>query len=101
MVAQGAYALRLEAVGGSLGDHIGALPIFAAVERNQDLAGVDSAEKVVGIGSPARKLEPKRIHRRAYIERHEACLPPHRGMAAVGADRQIPAERQMNNLGFS
>ena len=100
MVAQGAYALRLEAVSGTLGDHIGALPIFAAIEHNQDLAGVDSAEKVVGIGGPARKLEPKHIHRRAYVKRHEAGFPPHQGMAAVGADRQIRADRQLTVLGF-
>jgi len=87
MVAQGAYPLRLEAVGGSLGDHIGALPIFAAVEHNQDLAGVDSAEKVVGIDGPARKPEPTRIHRRSNFEWHEAGFPPHQGMAAVGAER--------------
>jgi hypothetical protein len=68
--------LRLEAIRRSLGDHRGALPIFAATEQSQDLAGIGSEEKRPGIGGLARKLQPEHIHRRAYVKWHEAGFPP-------------------------
>ena len=92
---EGVEALCAQRLVAALGDHIAALPVAAAVDRDQDLAGAEPAERLVcGVGPP-RKLEPEDVHRRAEIAYLHAGAFTQGGMAAVGRDAKIGVDLEI------
>src|SRR5207248_122719 len=87
-------------VEGSLGDYVCALPIIAAIQRNQDFPRPEAAECLIGILRPAREPHPKHINRGSDVDHFEASLLTHRGMTAIRSYRQVRAyfERAVRSL---
>ena len=87
--AKGLQPLGAQPVEAALGNDIGALPIIAAVERDEHHAGLDAAERLLAVIGPLGEAEPQHVHRRAEILDLEAGERAHGGMPAVGAHHQI------------
>ncbi len=87
-VAKRVEPLRLDLVGRALADHIGALPIVAAVDHHEHPPGGDAAERLGAVALPPRQPHPQHVHRRAdVLDREAGALAHHRG-AAVGPDHE-------------
>ena len=87
--AKGLEALGAQPVEAAFGNDISALPIIAAVERDEHHAGLHAAERLEAVIGPLGEAEPQHIHRRAEILDFEAGKLAHRGAPAVGAHHQI------------
>ena len=70
-------------------DDIGALPIIAAVEHDEDDTRLNAAERLALVVGPLGQAEPQNVHRRAEILDLEARLLPHDRVATVGADDEV------------
>jgi hypothetical protein len=83
-------------------DDIGALPIIAAVERDEYHAGLDAAEQLRGVARVLGEAEPDYVHRRAEILDLQPGAHPHIGVASIGADNQIgpDLERAVRRFGL-
>jgi hypothetical protein len=81
----------LDLIEPALGDDEGALPIIAAVDHHEHVAGIEPSHAFLGIAGALRQPQPQHVHGRAEI----VCLQPrllaHGRMASVGADDQIGA----------
>ena len=76
----------LDLIVSALRDDVGALPVVAAIEHHEDLAGADAPERFLAVARLARQPHPQDIDRRAEIVDHKAGALAHGRMAAVGAD---------------
>ena len=77
----------------SLGDHIGALPIVAAVESHHQLAGLDAA-RTRSLSSPTYRRETTaRRSARRFLDLEPELLA-HDRMPAIAADREVGADLQ-------
>ena len=65
--AEGLEPLARAAVEAAFGNDIGALPIVAAVERDEHHAGLDAAERLRRRRRALGEAEPEHVHRRAEI----------------------------------
>jgi hypothetical protein len=72
----------------SLRDHVAALPVVAAVDDDEDMAGFEHPHGLVGIIRFAAHPEPQDIHRGAEILHLEPGLLAHQRMAAIAADHE-------------
>ena len=73
----------------SLRDHIGALPVIAAIEGHHHLAGVEPREQVFTLVGALAGAKPQHIHRRACLLDLETGTLPHDRMPAVAGDGEI------------
>ncbi len=87
--AQGVEPSRLHRGKPVLADHIGALPIIAAVERHQHAAVVDPAQNLRWVGGMLGQAHPQYVDRRPQVERRQAGALAHGRMAAIRPDHQI------------
>ena len=85
----------------AFGDDEGALPIIAAVEHDEQAAGLDAAETACRPRALG-EAHPQHVHRRAEILDFEAGEVAHRRVAAIGADDEIGAhvERAVGHFGL-
>lgn len=73
----------------AFGDHVAALPTFAAVDQDKELAVPKKAKRLFGIAVPFRNAHPKHIDRHAKLANFEAAAVAYDGTAAVGPDYQV------------
>ena len=92
IVAECIEAARLDRVVFSLGDDIGALPVVAAVEGDQHLAGLDPRKQAFVFTFALAGAKPQHIHRRPDLRHLEAGALPHDRMPAVASDGEIGAD---------
>ncbi len=92
--------MSLDLVGRALADHIGALPVVAAVEHHEHLAGVDAAERIGAVALPPRQPHPEHVYRCADVLDREAGALAHHRAAAVGADHEHRADFELTVRGF-
>ena len=77
----------------ALRDEIGALPVVAAIEGDEDMVrGGDEARLVAVTGEP-RQAHPQHIHRRPEILRRKTGGGADGRVAPVGADGELGADR--------
>src|SRR5271156_3604682 len=84
----------------AFGDYVGALPVFVAVERYEDLPCPETAESLIRIVWLARDAHPQHVNGRAKVEHFEAGLFTDDRAAAVCPDGQIGAHVQNAVLRF-
>jgi hypothetical protein len=85
-LAQRVEAARLEVVEAALGDHVGALPVVAAIEHHQDVTGLEPAQHRALIAGIARQPHPQHVDRRAEVVDDQSGERADVGVAAVGPD---------------
>ena len=83
----------------ALRDDVAALPVVAAIDRDEDAAGVEIAHRVPGIIMLAREPEPQHVHRRAEVPDGQPGARPHERAPAVGAHHQVRADLLRTALG--
>ncbi len=93
--AEGLKPFAAQFIEAALGDDEGALPIIAAVDHDEEAAGLDTAEAVGAIVGAPGQTQPQYVHGRAAIFDLEAGKLAHRGVAAIGADHKIGAHLQI------
>ena len=86
--AEGVDAALAQRLGAALGDDEGALPVAAAVDRDDEMAGRDPRQAAVDLGRVARDAKPEHVDRRADVLDRQPGRGAHRRVAAVAADVQ-------------
>src|SRR5206468_8387149 len=64
---KGREALCLDLLGRTLGNDIGALPIVAAIEHHEYLAGPEATERRIAVARLSRQVHPEHVDRRAEV----------------------------------
>jgi hypothetical protein len=82
-------------VGAALGDDECALPVVAAVDGDDEVAGRDASKAVVELGRIAPDAEPEHVDGRAEVLDGQAGAGPHGRVAAVAADREPGADLEV------
>ena len=82
-------------VGAALGDHECALPVVAAVDGDDEVAGRDPRQAVVELGRIAPDAKPEHVDRRAEVLDGEPGAGAHGRMAAVAADGEVGSDLEV------
>ena len=72
-----------------------ALVVVAAVQHDEDLAGAEPADRLLGVVRAARKAHPERVHGRPDILDRKAGLFAHQRVAPVGADDEVGPDLEL------
>jgi hypothetical protein len=97
--AKGFDAAPAQRLGAALGDDEGALPVAAAVDRDDEMPGRDSRQAVVGLRRVARDAKPEHVDRRADVLDRQPGGGAHRRMATVAADDAAGADLELAVVG--
>ena len=73
----------------ALGNDVAALPIIAAIDRDEDAAGTEASDRLLGVAWLSRHAEPQDIHWRANILDAEAAARTKCRVTAIGGDDKI------------
>jgi hypothetical protein len=90
---EGGDPARLQLVGGALRHDIGALPIIAPVQLDDEGAGAERAAGLVVIAGALGQAEPEHVDRRAEIVQRQPGLPAQHRAAPVRGDGEQPRPR--------
>ena len=84
--AEGIQSARMHLVDAALWNDEGALPVVAAIQHDEDAAGIDVAERLSGIVRCFGQAQPQHVHRRADIRRPRSRR--HRAASSGGHRRR-------------
>jgi len=87
-------ALRLHRFQRTLGDDEATLPVIAAIDADEDVAGAETADRFDRVGRLPRDSKPQHVHRRAEVLDLQPGLAPHCRMPPVASEYEITRHSQ-------